>query len=758
MSGFFDAVATPEPRSRRRGRALLAMIVCSVAGGIIATFAVTVPTVGFAAAAVRAAGQQFTQLPAPVVDPPMAARTRIVTSDGHQIAQVFSIDRIPVPLTQVSPLLVHAVIATEDASFYSHHGVDWSSVLRAAAATIRGDGIQGGSTITQQYVKNARIAQAVVDAGGNPDPSTVAAATEQTLSRKLSELQVALATEQHMSKDAILSGYLNIAYFGRSAYGIESAAHRYFNTTAAALTLPQAALLAGLLQSPSAYDPVTAPSLASQRRTQVLTRMTAEGYITSNQAAAADAAPLGVVLTNPMQGCQAAAPQWGFVCAQALNELHDASWWADSQTRARRLAAGGLTITVTVNPALQKAATAAAAAAIPSTNRVANAAVVIRPGTGEIAAFATNRHYGTGPGATEIVLPAVPAFSPGSVFKVVTLAAALEKGIDADSTILPAGDTYVSPVFDNPPGGFHNAEGLSGWDVSVRQATELSLNTGYVQLLEKVGVPAAAAMAARLGFSSIPTSGPDAPGKKEGSFTLGARDVSVVSVANAYATFAAGGRGCVAHLVKSVALPDGTTVTNTPQCSQVVSPPVAAAVTSILQSVVSNGTGRSAALADGRPVAGKTGTAENVSASWFAGYTPQYATAVWNGDPVSPLRTLTNVLGYDKVYGSTLPAKVFVAIMTAAHKGLPVKRFPPDSKAYLLDTGPPATGLVLVPDVSGSSVQQACAMLTSQQLTCADITTGNARDGVDSGVVVMSTPQAGTVAHAGDPVSLTVTP
>ena len=753
-----DNAMVAVPRRRRGwwagvGRGLHFGVLSCVAG--VGVFALGVlPTAGFAAAGVHAGADYFHNLPSQVVDPPLPGRTTIVTSDGTTVAQVFSINRIPVDTPAISKLVRDGVVATEDARFFEHNGVDSKGVARAFAATLSGSGVQGGSTITQQYVKNALLTQAVLDAGGDPDPEAVAAASGRSLLRKAKEMRLAVETEKKLSKDDILTRYLNVSYFGYGAYGVEAAANRYFGVSARTLTLPQAALLSGMLQSPSAYDPVAHPQRALERRAQVLSRMASEGYISAEAAAAAKAAPIGLAMTPAKQGCAVAAPMWGFVCAQALAELKTANWWAPDQARKKWLGAGGLRVTVTVDPRIQQAATAALTRAVPSKHRVANATAVVVPGTGAVAAFASNRSFGSGDGKTEIVLPSTPAFSPGSTFKLFTLAAALEKGIDV-STVLPGGASYTSKKFDNPPGGYHNSEGHGDSDVTVRRATELSLNTAYVQLEEKMSVDQVASMASRFGITSIPTSGPGAPGPKEGSFTLGVRNVSVLEMANAYATIAARGVSCQAHIVASVTTPDAVTATNVPACHQAVSSAVSDTVTSVLSGVVRNGTGRPAALG-GRPVAGKTGTAENVSASWFDGFTPQYAQAVWNGDPVSPNRVLKNVLGLDAVYGATLPAQVFKETMSAAHQGLPVRRLPGVDPSYLLASGPPGTSRVLVPDVIGVGADAAAVRLSAAGVPVA------ARELVDgpaagaAGTVVSLSVKPGTAVNPGTPVTIFV--
>ncbi|HAM22293.1 MAG TPA: hypothetical protein DCQ04_08455 [Actinobacteria bacterium] len=725
-----------------------------IAGAVVAAGLFPAAAVGIAATGVI--HNEWENQPNSVPAPSLPGRTKLLTVDGKKVAEVFSTNRVPVSADQQGPWIRKAVVAVEDARFYSHSGVDPIGTMRALVATGGGDSVQGGSTITQQYAKNLRLTQAAIEAGGEATAETRDALTERSWKRKVAEAHLATVIEKSTSKEDILTGYLNVGYFGSGAYGIQAAARRYYSTDATKLTLSQAATLAGVLQSPVSLDPRLNPERTLVRRAQVLNAMAAQGMVTAAEAAQAQAEPITLALSLPEQGCQVAGRDWGMVCDGALRELKAADWLGPEATNLLR--AGGLTVQLSVDPKTQKDVAAAAKDVIPADNRVANAITLVEPGTGYVKGMASNRAFGEGKGATEIPLAMAKKFSPASTFKLFTLVAALEDGIPL-STTLPGGSEYTSDKFDNPNGGYHNAEGLSASDVSISRATEMSINTAYVQLEERVGIPAVADTAKRLGITSIGKPGTSSyPGKKEGTFALGVRDVSVTDMAGAYAAIAAHGRWCPPTLVKSVTLPNGQVITNpvADRCRQAVDPAVADTAASVLQGVIDNGTGRPAAL-PGRPAAGKTGTGEDNGSAWFAGFTPQVAAAVWTGDPRSPRYTLHGVMGYETVYGSTLPADLWKAGMLSYLEDKPVRQLPGVDPAYLLAPGRPVDNQVIMIDIRGQSVDDADPTLRSRGLVvevAADPNAGGAW--VRSGTVVAQSPAPGARLAPGSTVKLTV--
>lgn len=754
---LFAAGASQTPRSRKPNAAgrTLGFAALAITAGLVVT-AGLLPATAVGIAATGVVVNEWQAQPDNVPTPPLPGRTKLYSSDNKKVAEVFSTNRIPVPAEQQGTLVRQAVVAIEDARFYTHKGVDPIGTVRALVATSGGDSVQGGSTITQQYAKNLRLTQAAIEAGGEASEEDRAALTARSWKRKIAEAHLASQLEKQMSKDDILTGYLNVGYFGSGAYGIQAAAKRYYSVNATELTISQAATLAGVLQSPVSLDPRLNPERSIVRRNQVLNAMVAQGMITPVQAQAALAEPITLKPSLPAQGCQIAGRQWGMVCDSALSELKNADWLGAEG--ASLLRAGGLTVQLSVDPKAQKEVTKAAKAVIPSSHRVANAITMVEPGTGYIKGMASNRAFGEGKGATEIPLATVKKFSPASTFKLFTLVAALEDGVPL-STTLPGGSEYVSEKFDNPPGGYHNAEGLSGSNISISKATEISLNTAYVQLEERVGIPAIADSAKRLGITSIGKPGSNTyPGKKEGTFALGVRDVSVTDMAGAYAAIAAHGRWCPPTLVKSVTLPNGTVINNPVEqrCRQAVDPAVADTAASVLKGVIDNGTGKPAAL-PGRPAAGKTGTGEDNGSAWFAGFTPQLAAAVWTGDPRSPKYNLHGVMGYETVYGGTLPADLWRAGMMSYLADKPVRQLPGVDPAYLLAPGRPVDDQVIMIDVVGQSIEDAKPTLEARGLkveVAQDPSGGGAW--VRPGAVVAQTPPPGSRIAPGSTVKLTI--
>jgi membrane peptidoglycan carboxypeptidase len=401
------------------------------------------------------------------------------------------------------------------------------------------------------------------------------------------------------------------------------------------------------------------------------------------------------------------------------------------QERNARLALGGLTITTGLDPRMQFAAQVGANR-LDKDDRVVDAVAMVEPGTGVVRALAVNRDFGVEGSAT--VYPLLSeAVAPGaSLFKVFTLTAAVEGGAGPD-TVLPGGSSHQSRVFDNPASGaFTNSDGGGRVGPTLAEATWASQNTAFVQLLERVGVDRAAEMARRLGAVSLT----EEVGDREGSFTLGARPVSVIEMANVFATLAADGRRCVPTAVVSIVDASGP-LPVTSLCQQAVSAQVARSVSSILEGVVTNGTGERAQL--GRPVAGKTGTSDDFGAAWFAGYTPQLATAVWLGDPRGPSYPLVDVAGHERVYGGGLPAESFAAAMRLALADQPVVGFPGP-------VGPVVGGGGVLDDVVGMNVDQAVRLLNSKLVaTVVEVTDGPGQ--LAAGVVLSTSPGPGEVVN-----------
>ena len=663
----------------------------------------------------------------PLVIPPLPLYSRLLAANGSVIATFTSEDRVPVGLNAVAPIMVKVLLSSEDRTFFTNDGIDVRSMVRAVLANLEGRPIQGASTITQQYVKNILELQ------------QGAAASVDTIQRKVNEIVYARQLTRELTKDQILDGYLNTVYFGARAYGIEAAAERYYSITARQLDLQQSAMLVALVQSPSQYDPLTNPTLARTMRDQVLHTTYANHQITLPQEQAAIALPLGLKPSQPTTGCPASKVP--YFCDWVSSEL--ASLPALGATRAERVATlerGGLTIRTTLVPSQQAAAETAAVSIVNTTNRVGDAIVVETPGTGAITAMAQNRVYGLDTKENQTTLNYANSPSPvGSTFKAFTLSAALGEGIPLTTT-LPAGATYHSAVLDNPPiGYFANAEPSDGTNLTIAEATDGSVNTAFVQLEEKVGVLAIARTARAMGLTDLPLAGPNAVTAMEGSLTLGARGFTAIQMAGAYATLAAHGLHCTPNAVAEITLANGTSLTVTPQCTQAISPAVADTVTSLLAGVVTSGTGIAAAV-PGHQVAGKTGTTGNFGSAWFDGYTPDTAMAVWMGDPRGITYPLYDVAGVPAVYGGTLPAEMFKTAMTSILQGQPDFLIAPPTEIYL------AKSSEVVPDVADLSISNARALLVALGLVVT---------GPTSGVAGVTNPRAGTPVLPGDRVTLT---
>jgi membrane peptidoglycan carboxypeptidase len=705
--------------AQRLRRVALLGVVIIVCAAMVA--ALCLPLV-LAGGGVAAAGvERIDEIPE-LVEPELPQRSVLYAADGTLLGVVYSQNRVEVPISAVPQVLVDAIIAIEDSRFYEHRGVDVRGTARALRSTATGGGVQGGSTITQQYVKN-------VLALGADDPEEAASATERTPRRKLIEAHHALELERRLSKDEILERYLNVAYLGGGAWGVQAAAQTFFAVDVGQLTLPQAALIAGQLQSPSRTDPFDDPDAALARRNVVLSRMAATGVVDGAEAAAAAQSDLGVVGRPAPNGCTYSA--YPFFCDMVVAELGDHPALGDtSAERAAALRAGGLVVRTTLERREADAAQAAVDGALGRRDRVAATMAVVEPGTGAIRATAVNRDYGTGEGQSVLPFASTASHPGGSTFKIFTLTAALESGVRIDDT-LPGGAQHASTVFDNPERGyFTNADSGGRTDISVRDATISSQNTGFVQLTEQTGVAAAADAAVRLGVTSFPATGDGAPRADEGSFPLGARSASPVEMANVAATLAAGGVRCIPTTIAAIER-DGVVVEGAgPRCERTVDASVAATVSSVLGEVTVDGTGRAANL--GRPTAGKTGTSQNFGSAWFVGFTPQRAAAVMLGDPRGVTYTLEGVGGQPRVFGGGLPAEVFAAAMTPIHDGWPVLELPRPDPAHLVASVPAS-----LPDVIGLSERRARAVLAAAGVD-ADVVEVPANallgDGIVSGV------------------------
>jgi membrane peptidoglycan carboxypeptidase len=652
------------------------LILCVAAGITLA--AILLPVVGGLGVFARSATRSFDDLPSVLKAPPPPQRTRVVAKDGSTIATFYAQNRVVVPLDQISTPMQKAIVAIEDARFFEHGAIDLKGTIRAAATDVNsGQAAQGGSTLTQQYVKNVLLYSA--------NDKT---ATDDSISRKLREARFAIGVEKRLTKDEILSRYLNLVYFGEGAYGVEAAAKRYFGIHAAELNLTQSAMLAGLVQSPTVYDPIRHKRAAIARRATVLKQMAKVHDISPTTASDLAASPLGLHQTHVGDGCDASTAP--FFCDYVHRQvLADKTLGRTKQARERVLMTGGLTIQTTLDPQAQQAAQHAVDSVVPPSSRIATATVSVKPGDGGVEAMAVDRTYGSkekkNQTTVNLALGGSSGFQAGSTFKMFTLAAALAKNVPLSQTFYSPPQVHLSGFHGcnhTPLGSWapKNAEDGEGGTFGLVRATWESVNTYFAQLERKVGVCAPWRLAKKMGITEITTGGPPA---QVPAFTLGSDDTSPLQVSAAYATLPANGRYCKPYSVSKISLPSGHVIENNhPDCKRVMSEHTAQLTTSILRGVIdgpdSARTGASATL--GRPAAGKTGTTDSFAAAWFTGFTPQLATSVWVGDPRGgashPLTNLS-VGGrfYSHVYGADLPASVWKATMLGALSGEPELNF-----------------------------------------------------------------------------------
>ena len=673
------------------------------------------------------------------IDPPDAEEiesSTLYATDGTLVYTFHAEEnRKVIPLEEIPVHVREAVIAIEDERFYRHNGVDPRAILRAARTNVEaGETEQGGSTITQQYVKQEIL----------QDDSP-------TLERKLQEASTAIQLERRYSKDRILELYLNAIYFGNGAYGIEAAAHQYFGKPTVDLTLEEAALIAGLIQRPGATDPFRAPEAALERRRLVLERMLDNEMITEPEAYLAGLAPLR--LSSGIVPAAERYPAAYFVEEVKQWILDDPRFGATAKERRDLLFGGGLRIHTTVDLEMQAQAEAAVGAILPDVNGPAASLVSIEPTTGYVRAMVGGRDFfGTGTHDKFNLATQSPGRHSGSSFKPFILAAAIEQGIDPFTTRFNAPACITIPLPDKPWSPC-NAEVAGEGRPTIAEGTVHSINTLYAQLIMKVGPQPAIDVAKKLGIRS--------PLEPYPSAVLGTNDVTTYDMASAFATFANLGVHVPPTLVTKITRTDGTTLYTRKHTQQkVIDADTAATVSSILQGAIERGTGTRARL--DRPAAGKTGTTDDYRNAWFVGYTPELSTAVWVGfseTQVSMRPPATPI----KVFGGTYPAQIWQRFMSAALTGRPVLPFQVPTTTTTTPQGPlgPPTPTTLlgppqpVPDVVGRSVDEAIEVLRIAGFRVQTVPAAKGAKPPD--VVKVQSPSGGSQAPRGSTVTLEVT-
>jgi membrane peptidoglycan carboxypeptidase len=698
----------------------------SVVAGLLMA-GMLLPIVGGVGLLARSGADDFENYPSELKISPPPQVSRILAADGSTLATFFFQDRVPVSIDEVPQVMKSALIAVEDVRFYEHHGVDWRGALRALLHNgSSGEVQQGGSTLTQQYVKNVLIETAEQ----NGDAKAAEAAHADTLARKVQEAKYALELERRYTKAQILEGYLNIAYFGDGAYGVGTAAEHYFGKKVQHLTLPQAAMLAGLVQSPEAYDPVLHPAAARQRRFTVLSQMLKYHFIDRAQFDSATAAPIALHVHTQGNGCEASSAP--YFCDYVQHVIENSSTFGPNRAaRLRLLNNGGLTIRTTLRPKVQRAADHAVRNYVHprDPSHVAAAEAVLQPGTGKVLAISVNRPYGQnakkGQNTIDYAVDqkyggGIAGYPAGSTFKLFVLAAALKQGIPLNTTIFAPRTLYNYPGYTDCRGDeltyspkISNAGESEAGKYNLINGTWDSVNTFYAQLEKRTGLCAPVKIAESMGVREEN----GAPPEQVPSFVLGAAGAgySVMDLAGAYATIAAHGLYCSPEAITSITGQGGKRYAVPQQhCAQVLPPGLADTITSILHGVLTEPGATAAQVGEpGRPAAAKTGTADNNVASDFAGFVPQMAAAVWVGDPKAPTTrslSFTTIGGryYTDVFGATIAGPIWRDTLEAALKGVPVEQLPPPDAEFvhgILEPVPDVTGLE--PDAAGKMLENA---------------------------------------------------
>jgi len=676
-------------KSSARGRSLtppqvvsmlVVFLTLSCVGGVLsAGFAA--PFVGATAALTKASAELFEELPSDFnVQQPSQIST-LLAADGTEITKFYAENRIVVPLNSISVNMQNAIVAVEDQRFYQHQGVDPTGMVRALVSNNAGGSRQGASTLTQQYVRNTLIETGLK----NDDHKIIRDATESTVARKLREMKFALSLEQKYSKQQILEGYLNIAAFSPSTYGVEASARHYFSKSAKDLTVAEAALMAGTTNAPSAYDPVTQPELAKNRRDWVLAKMLEEKFITKQQYDEAVNSEIKLNIQDSPAGCGAAG-SYAYFCTYVVNEiLGSENFGPNVAARRQLLTRGGLKITTTLNLERQSAADSVIQARTPiGGSDGANSTIVsIEPGTGRIQALAQNTNYED----SQLVFAAdakhggieLPdgnvGFQPGSTFKAIILAEWLKTGhtpyqmLNASAPKNYGPNTFTvscDPERAAGPWPVNNVAGTNAGMMTVREATKQSINTGFTEMLRDLDVCEVTKLAASMGITKADGSQLD----PDPSIALGSTPVPPLSMANAYATFASGGKYCKPIAIDQILDASGTSMAvPSADCTQVMDQGAADETAKTLRATSEpGGTAKDAVF--GRPIAGKTGTTDEAENTWFVGFTPQLSTAVWIGDATESGRSLVGrTIGgvyFPKIYGSDLAVPMWRDYMSQA--------------------------------------------------------------------------------------------
>ncbi|GAA1228633.1 transglycosylase domain-containing protein [Kitasatospora nipponensis] len=663
----------------------------SILSGVLLA-GLALPAVGAIGLGAKDGVESFDSIPGDFKTPTLSQASFIYDSKNNLIAKVYARDRTILTQDQMSPLTREAQVDIEDARFFQHGAIDPKGILRAIGKNASSDNAsEGASTLTQQYVKNVFIEEA------GDDQAAFKAATEKSLGRKIKELKYAIKLEEELPKQQILTNYLNITFFGHQAYGVEAASQRYFGKSNKDLSIAEAATLAGIVQNPSAYDPILHPKATQTRRDTVINKMLEAKHITPEQAKEALATPLTLNYHEPQNGCITAGNGMGFFCDYVRHEVQtDPAFGASAADRSKLWSQGGLKIYTTIDPDKQAAANKAVTTKVYVTDTVSAAMTMVKPGTGEILAMAQTRPYGLDDSKHQTVvnlnvdaaMGGGNGFQPGSTFKAIVAAAAIDSGTTLGQAY-PSPSHMPYPSMSACSGTWKNTnhdtvDNDSPSEVGPFQMPEAmarSINTYFVQLEQDIGLCAVKQMANKLG---IKTKASGAPLQEVPAMALGVEEMSPLDMAGVYATFASRGIHCDPVAISSVVGIDGKKLA-VPQanCGPAMQQNTADSINTLLKGVTEKGgTGAALSLDDGRVIAGKTGTTDKRQAAWFDGYTPDLVGVVWLGGPQGNVKMDRNIKiggrGFqsdDGVYGATGPGPIWQQAMSEAVKGTPQNNF-----------------------------------------------------------------------------------
>nr|WP_311645487.1 transglycosylase domain-containing protein [Schaalia odontolytica] len=658
---------------------LLAFLSVSSLMGVV-TAGMLVPVAGPTALVAKSVPSVFNELPGDLQTVAPAEESQLLDSSGGVIAHFYDKQRIVVPSANIADVMKKAIVAIEDKRFYEHNGVDPTGIARALVTNLGESGRQGASTITQQYVRNSLAERGYLEG----DAEQVSAATEQTTERKLREIKYALALEKTQSKDDILTGYLNIAPFGPITYGVEAASQRYFSKSASELNYLESALLAGLVQSPVQYDPLTHPEAAQARRDTVLATMLDQGVITQEEYDEGVATTVDSMLhpTVSSEGCSGAESSKAYFCDYVLSQfLEDPTFGATRIERERVLKTQGITIRTTLDSAKQDAAYASLTNAIPvgDASGLNDALVSLEPRTGKVLAMAQNTAYGIEAGQTMSNYSADGNFQVGSTFKVFTLLQWFKEGHSAYETVGSANTFY--------PNGSFKCDGRS-ITTEGYQVNDLAGKTGTMNVVRATGQSVNQAfvnMASRVDFCSIFETAYDMGITEDGEVPspfpaniLGSMSSSPLQMASVFATIANSGQQCKPQSIESVTDRDENVLKEfAADCKEVISADIANKTAALLTASAGQYY-TSTRLGEGRPFAAKSGTTDGHANTWLTGFTPSLATSAWVGHGDNSSQEVSGVVingvYHSEIFGETYVVQnIWAPYMTQALAGTPIE-------------------------------------------------------------------------------------